>query len=390
MVDYEMLESEYGSPLYVTDLGIIRERYDKLQEKIKNIKVKYACKSNFDPLILEEIENKNGEFVAGSSSEAVLAHNNGVSVENLQVTAVSPNKQSINQLVKLSKFDDRFKVTVNEYDTVVKLCESDYEGEIFIRLKADKEFMSSKKYEDGSMLKFGMTSKEVKKSIKKIKSSKPNLVGFHSHLGGSIMNNNISNFVNHAEDIINRSTSYLNPDEIKYINFGGGFGIPKRPSDKPLNIEELSKKLNEVLYIPDIEYVVEPGRYISGPSTVLLTKVQAVRDESDGKFVGVDAGMSHYPRTTMFDVYQHIKNTNNRKNVRQTVSGPTCSGADIFCHDRKFSDSKVGDILIIEDVGCYGIVMSGRFHGYKYPKVITTDERESPISNGLNKGQTEI
>lgn len=383
MERYEQLAESYGTPLYITDTKEARRRYSSLEYIFDDFNVKYACKSNFDPLILEELGSI--DIVAGSSYEAMLAAKTGTDIGNIQVTAISPSNQSLQHLVNLSERSKEFTVTVNEYDTIERLANEGFRGRVLIRLKADKELMSSGKYAGGSYLKFGMTPSEVRNSLRDLRESDMEFIGFHSHLGGSIMNKDIDTFCEHAEYVIRKGRQYADIGEIQTFNIGGGLGIPQRDSERELDIETLSNKLSSVLVDEkSTDYVIEPGRYISGPSAVLVTRVTSVKN-GDKRFVGVDAGMSQFPRTTMFDVYHKISNiTSSRGKVSQTVAGPTCSGADIFCNNRPFQKAQRGDLLAIEDVGAYGFVMSGNFHAYPYPTVVSLEGEESPISNGFN------
>jgi diaminopimelate decarboxylase len=383
MEKYRQLAESYGTPLYITDTEEVRRRYNSLECAFDNFDIKYACKSNFDPLILEELGST--EIVAGSSYEAILAAKTGTEIKNIQVTAISPSNQSLQHLVNLSERSKEFTVTVNEYDTVERLADRGFKGRVLIRLKADKKLMSSGKYANGSYLKFGMTDPEVTNSLYHLRESDMEFIGFHSHLGGSIMNEDIDTFCEHAEYVIEQGQRYADIEEIQTFNFGGGLGVPQKDSERELDIETLSDKLGSVLVDEkSTDYVIEPGRYISGPSAVLVTRVTSVKNGEE-RFVGVDAGMSQFPRTTMFDVYHKISNiTSSTEVASQTVAGPTCSGADIFCNNRQFQKARRGDLLAIEDAGAYGFVMSGNFHAYPYPTVVSLEGKESPISNGFN------
>lgn len=382
MKQYGDLLDTFETPFYVTDLESVKNRYRKVNKALENITVKYACKSNFDPLVLQELYDIGSEFVAGSSYEAMLANEYGIAADSLQVTAVTPSEKSIEHMVYLSSLNNSFTVTVNEYDTVERLVEEGYTGDILVRLKADKKLMTSAKYKNGSYLKFGMSQDEIERTLSLVEDSELNLRGFHSHLGGSIKNENIEKLRHHINYVIKRSTEYMSIENIDVINFGGGFGIKQRADDSELNLQEINSIISdELIDTNQTRYVIEPGRYISGPSTSLLTEVRTTRETDDGRFVGVDAGMSQFPRTTMFDVYHPVTNiSQTRDSIEQTVAGPTCSGADIFCNNRPFGRAEKGDILSIDNVGAYGYVMSSNFHAYPYPTMVSKRGEESPLS----------
>lgn len=379
----DKLLEEYETPLYITDLEQVANRYNKLQNALPFCTVKYASKANFDPQVLRTIVQQDGEIVSGSSQEATVAYKSGCEPENLQVTAVSPKDSSITQLVKFSKLDDSFTTTINDVQTAERLIENGYVGNMLLRLQPSEELRSSSKYKNGSHLKFGLTEKEIQLLLPLIDDSEATINGFHCHLGGSFMMDNLELYCEHIKYTIEEATKYVNLQNIDVLNFGGGFGIPYKPTDEPLNLSQVSKQLKSVLPMEeDIEFVIEPGRYVVGPTTKLFTEVKTIRDRGDNRerFVGVDAGMDLFSRPTMFDVYHHIdvyKNTN-RETIKQTVAGPTCSGADIFCNNREFTRADLGDVLEIHDVGAYGFVMSTNFHAYSSPTIVTLDGTESP------------
>lgn len=386
MPDYYRFVEEYGTPLYITNLEEVESRYRKINESLSDFTVKYASKANFDPQVINRLDTHNPDFVAGSTFEAMyILEEAGIAADRLQVTAVSPKDASIEHLVELSNMSSEFTATVNEYDTVQKLVENEFKGRILVRLKPDKDLQSASKYSNGSLLKFGMTESEIRMTLDDVQDSKyMELAGFHSHLGGSFLTEEVDLFCEHVERTVEKSRNHVDLDSIDVINFGGGMGIPYSRTEKELDLTVFKKKLHDVVPDLGIEYVIEPGRYVVGPSTVLLTKVQATRNQDEGRFVGVDAGMSEFARTTMFDVYHEIENNSDgRKITSQTVAGPTCSGADIFCHNRRFENAEVGDILNIKDVGAYGSVMSSNFHAYPMPTIIDENGNLSPISDGI-------
>ena len=384
-MNLQELTKEHGTPLYVTNLDTVSSRYERLDESLDAFTVKYASKANFDPLVVQRLAKKNCEFVAGSSFEAIYLKDNGIDPSSLQVTAVSPKDGSLQHLVSLSRDSSDFTVTINEYDTVQRLIDRGFRGRVLVRLKPDRSLQSSSKYSNGSLLKFGMTDTEIHKTVDSVQDSGDmTLAGFHSHLGGSFLTKNIESFCKHADYTIEKSKDYVDIDSIDVINFGGGLGIPYRNSQDSLDLDLLNRKLKNRISDYDMEYVIEPGRFIVAPSTLLLTKVQVTRQEEDGRFVGVDAGMSEFARTTMFDVHHEIENvTGNNDVCSQTVAGPTCSGADIFCHGRSFDKAEIGDILSIGDVGAYGSVMSSNFHAYPSPKIVDDKGSLSPLSDGI-------
>lgn len=378
------LIERYDTPFYVLNPSIATSRYEKLQKSF-DWKVKFASKSNFDPQLLRAMNDVGASFVCGSAQEAKVCRSVGVPASRLQVTAISPSQSSVETLVKLSKEDSRFITTANSLSTIEQLDDGAYQGRVLLRIPADVADQSESKYASGSQMKFGMTEDERSEAIEIIENSDMSFYGIHSHLGGSFKNDDIDVFIRHIKRTISIAEQYAG--KMKVINFGGGLGYGYKPLENSVFVQRLYDDIKPVLepYEDTYEFVFEPGRFISAPSSVLVTEVRTVRERDGKQFVGVDAGLSEFPRPTMFDVYHHINRfvsssePENRDVIEQTVAGPTCSGADIFGTNRLFGRSEVGDILIINDVGAYGSVMANHFHAHKMPTVVNVDGTESPL-----------
>lgn len=377
---FKNLASEHGTPLYVMDMERVKENYERLTDALPFCTVKYAAKANNHPKVLDSVKDYVSGAICGSSHEAMDCLEEGFDPSDIQVTAVSPKEESIDHMVELSQLDSSFTVTVNSMDTLRRLGRERFSGQILLRLAPNPAFRKKSKYRKGSLAKFGMPQHEINEAVTYLRSSRMNLLGFHNHLGGSFDTDSMDSYIRHVEDTINRATEWLPLSQIDVINFGGGFDIPRKPDQDGLDLDILASNLEDVLPLDtDTEFVIEPGRYIVGDAGSLLTRVMTVKETQYGRFVGVDAGMSEFPRPMMFDAYHHMDvlgdpKLPSRPNMEQTVAGPTCSGADIFASDRLFSKARIEDLIVIEDVGAYGLVMANQFHSYPIPELVTIGE----------------
>lgn len=379
----ELIE-QYATPFYVLNPAVAISRYETLRETL-DWSVRFASKSNFDPQLITAMNDADASFVCGSAQEAAVCHSLGVPACNLQVTAVAPSQASITTLVELSKEDHRFITTVNSNSTVTQLADAGYEGRVLLRIPANISDQDDSKYKSGSDIKFGMTMAERRDAIERIQQTDITFYGIHSHLGGSFDNDGLAVFLRHIRRTLQVAEDYR--EEITMVNFGGGLGYGYNPDETGVYVQRLYDDVKPILepYEDMFEIVFEPGRFVSAPASILVTEVRTIRERDEQRFVGVDAGMSEFPRTTMFDVYHHISQYSlsddtfeERELVPQTVAGPTCSGADIFATDRLFSKAEVGDILLIHDVGAYGQIMASHFHAHSMPTVVTVDGTRSP------------
>src|SRR5690606_33884156 len=84
----------------------------------------------------------------------------------------------------------------------------------------------------------------------------------------------------------------------RFVNIGGGFGIPYAPADKPLDLTAvgtaLSARLNRLeVEIRASEITIELGRYIVGEAGVYLTQVIDRKVSHGEVFLITDGGLHH-------------------------------------------------------------------------------------------------
>ena len=104
--------------------------------------------------------------------------------------------------------------------------------------------------------------------------------------------------------------------------------------------------------------VLEPGRWIVGPAGVLLTAVVDMKSQADAAtFVVVDAGMTDLLRPALYGAWHEIQAAEPRAGapMRADIVGPVCETSDTLGRDRTLPPTEVGDLLVIRDMGAYGI-----------------------------------
>ena len=114
-----------------------------------------------------------------------------------------------------------------------------------------------------------------------------------------------------------------------------------------------------------IDIHIEPGRILVSEAGVLLSRVNQIRKKNNKNFIGLSTGMNSLIRPTLYGSYHHIHNLsnidNNEKNYYDIV-GPICESGDVFGKNRLLSVANVSDIILIENAGAYGHVMSSSYN----------------------------
>ena len=164
--------------------------------------------------------------------------------------------------------------------------------------------------------------------------------------------------------------------QFEFLNIGGGFGIPYRPEQKPLDLDAMSEEITALFteyrdghgHAPTM--YMESGRYITGPHGCLVTTV-INQKQTYRNYVGVDACMSSLMRPALYEAYHHMdvldKDSLPRDEVYD-VAGSLCENNDKFAVQRELPKISDGDVLLIHDTGAHGHAMGFQYNARLRPK----------------------
>ncbi len=194
-------------------------------------------------------------------------------------------------------------------------------------------------------------------------------VGIHCHIGSQITE--LSPFVEALNRLFDVAIKLEEMGiEVKFLDLGGGLGIDYEGKGAPtpkdfanVILPVFEKRSKELKSKPELW--LEPGRSIVGDTTILLTKVNAVK-RSYKNFVAVDAGFNLLIRPAMYGAYHRVAVANKMDEPAEevyTIVGPICESGDILAEDRKLPKVEKGDLIVIFDTGAYGFVMSSQYNG---------------------------
>lgn len=188
--------------------------------------------------------------------------------------------------------------------------------------------------------------------------------GIHVMTGSNIINEDY--FLQLTETIV----KIINDLKLKplYLNLGGGLGIPYKENENNINLNKVVNNIKKGLGNLKIKIIMENGRYITGPSGFLFTKVEVIKESFGKKYLGVNACMSNLMRPGMYGAYHQIINfsyndKNDSNENKYQIVGNLCENNDWFGKDRFLPKTIVDDILVIMDVGAHGHSMGFQYNG---------------------------
>lgn len=382
----EELVEKYGSPLYVYNENILREKINDMKNLVsyENFVVNYSAKANSSLAILE-IANDEGvhidamspgeifiELKAGFKPEDIFYISNNVSSEEMQYAIdndIIISVDSISQLEQYGKLNPNGKIAAR------------FNGGVGAG-------HHEKVITAGKNTKFGVDPLEMDKFKAVLEKYKLNLVGINQHIGSLFMEGN--KYVEGAKAILSIAKEF---DNLEFIDLGGGFGISYTklsPDYKTLDLKELGEQLNTLLvnfseeYGKKVMFKIEPGRYIAAECGVLLGNVHAVKNNGVKKYVGTDLGFNVLARPVMYDSHHDIevysKDKNSEVELEEvSVVGNICETGDIIANNRVLPKIKEGDIIGVLDAGAYGHVMSSNYNNRLRPAEVLINSKGEDV-----------
>lgn len=378
--DLRDLADDHGTPLYVTDLDRVRENATRLRRAFEDpaddgdTDMRYAVKAHTGRGVLRAVREAGLGAECASAGEVVRALDAGFTGEELQYTAVNPPAGDLDTVVDRWRAGVDLTVVAGAADTLDRLRDRGFDGRLAVRVNPGVGAGHHEKVTTGGHAKFGVPYDRVPDLVAEARSDF-DVVGLHAHAGSGISGDDLDA---HRELVSRMGELARKVGGLEFVDVGGGFGVPYREDEPPLDIDAVAAATREALGEVDARLAVEPGRYVVADAGVLLTRVNTVKDVGSEVVAGVDAGMTTLLRPAMYDAYHAIRTLDPDADARPerpvTVAGPVCETADLFCEGRPLPSPDRGDLLAFGNAGAYGYEMASTYNSRPRPaEVVSTD-----------------
>ncbi|MBN2736807.1 MAG: diaminopimelate decarboxylase [Spirochaetales bacterium] len=375
------ITEEFGSPLYIYDLDVIKDKYDSLLNYIsyKNLKIYFAMKANWNMDILKTLEKKGSGIDAVSIGDILMAKKAGFSADRIIYTANNITEEemdmarsqgvliNIGSLSRLKKYALKYPGT--------SIC-----------LRFNPDVMAgenAKVMTGGNLSKFGILLKDAAEAKAIADRAKIKIIGLHEHTGSGIAE---------AESVYQSMKNLLSIGELfpdlEFVDFGGGFKVPYAPSEKTIDYESFGKRINEIFtdfcesYGRELQLNFEPGKYLSAQCGTLVVQVNTLKNNEGNLFAGVNAGFPQLIRPVFYGAYHHILNLTHpdATEKKYTVVGNICETGDFFAQDRMIPEISEGDLLAIQNAGAYCYSMASVYNLRPLPAEVVVEQGKARLS----------
>jgi diaminopimelate decarboxylase/aspartate kinase len=209
--------------------------------------------------------------------------------------------------------------------------------------------------------KFGIPTFELDELGRLARVAGATIVGLHAHSGSGIFN--VANWAETATLLAGLAGRFK---DVRYINIGGGLGVPEKTSRAPLDLGELDTAVGRVRAAhPSLRVWMEPGRYLVAQAGALVAEVTQVKGKGEVRYVGLATGMNSLIRPALYGAWHDIVNLTRLDEAAgetYNVVGPICESGDQLGTDRSLPPTFEGDVLLIANAGAYGHAMSSHYN----------------------------
>ena len=336
------------------------------------LKLHYAIKSNPMPEVVAHISPQVDGLDVASALEMRVAIDAGMNPA--EISFAGPGKRD-EELLEASRAG--ITITLESEGEMRRLAAiRDAHGvapRVAVRVNPDFELRASGMKMSGGPKPFGIDAERVPDVLREIAELNLHFDGLHIFCGSQ----NLS-----AESIIDAQNQTVElalrlcadaPATPRFVNIGGGFGIPYFPGDEHLSLDEIGSNLDGLIdrleeRLPGTETVIELGRYIVGEAGVYVCRVVDRKESRGTTYLVTDGGLHHhlaasgnfgqiirknYPVAVGNHVFADQLET-------QSVVGPLCTPLDILGDKMDLPHADVGDLIVVFQSGAYGFSASPR------------------------------
>ncbi|SDW18326.1 diaminopimelate decarboxylase [Marinococcus luteus] len=397
-VDTVNIKQEYGSPVYVYDVALMRERARGFQQAFEDngmtYQVAYASKA-FSCVAMSQLAKEMGlSLDVVSGGELMTASKAGFPMEKVHFHGNNKSEAEIALAIELGigcfVIDNFHEIQLIEQQA----ARQQTYVEALIRttpgIEAHTHEYISTGQED-SKFGFDLTSGQADQAIYRLQQSLSiNIKGVHCHIGSQIFET--SGFTMAIKKLFDQFVHWQEHLQFtpEVLNCGGGFGIRYVEGDEPLAPEQYvqdmiqsvkQEALRTGMDVPEIW--IEPGRSISGDAGTTLYDVGSKKDiPGVRRYISVDGGMSDNIRPALYQAeYEGILANRGHEKADDTfsVAGKLCESGDMLIWNLPLPEVKTNDTLAVFCTGAYGYSMANNYNRLPRPPVVFAEDGESHL-----------
>lgn len=360
------------TPLFVTDLEIIRKKIHEFKTALPRVNLMYAIKALSSKEVIEDIQDLVDGFDIASFGEFQHLQKIVGDKRNLGKKILYSNPVKIPRHIEGAYKAGVRRFAFDSASELQKIAQYAPGSEVYLRIRVSdrgSSFPLSKK--------FGADTTHAVALFGTAKDLGLNPIGLTFHVGSQSENLIVWEWaLEKCGEVIRRLTE--SGFRVTMINIGGGF--PARYAEGVPPIKKVAKVINKALdthISRDVEVYAEPGRYVVAESSVILSTVIGREHRSGQEWLYLDMGVFQGLMECLemddwkYPVFTETTHKSSALPYSFTLTGPTCDAYDTIGFDIPLpSSTTIGDRVIIGSVGAYSVVYGSNFNGFEMPELV--------------------
>ncbi|MDB9986672.1 diaminopimelate decarboxylase [Candidatus Pelagibacter sp.] len=359
------IAKKFGTPIYCYSYKQLKDNINTFKKSFKSFSplICFAIKSNTNVGLIREIKKFGLGADVVSIGELMMAIKAGINPKKIVFSGVGKTSNEISYAIdkKILLINAESKSEINEIERIAKSKKKIVN--IGIRLNPNTDAKTLKQISTGKKEnKFGVDEKTFFSIVNYSKLSKNiNLKCLSVHIGSQILDHRPYEKMLKVLDKAIRKSNF----KFEFIDLGGGMGISYEKTNKSLNYQKYNIAIEKFLKNHKSKIIFEPGRSIVGNIGSLISKVIYIKENYKKDFIILDAAMNDLMRPALYGANHKtlpVKKTSQTSKKIYEFVGPICESTDKFTTLKKFQKLKEKDLVIMCDVGAYGMSLSSNYN----------------------------
>ncbi|MFI8524626.1 pyridoxal-dependent decarboxylase, exosortase A system-associated [Promicromonospora sukumoe] len=385
-IPLERLAARVGStPFFAYDRQRITDRVREVKAALGDaVRLGYAVKANPMPAVVQHLSGLVDALDVASAHEMHTALDTGTDPGRISFAGPGKTPAEIRSavaagvLIELESYTEaRRVVAAGEALGVVP--------RVAIRVNPDFAVRGSGMRMSGGPQQFGVDAEQVPDLLSYLGTTGADVTGFHIFAGSQNLDAELIAGAQRATADLVVALAEHAPAPVRYVNLGGGLGIPYFPKDRPVDLARVGESLAAVVAdqiapaLPEADVHIELGRYLVGEAGSYVTRVIDRKVSRGRTYLVVDGGM-HHQLAASGNLGQVIRRNYPvligtrmaSSDVEQaTVVGCLCTPLDLLADDVPLPRAEPDDLVVVLQAGAYGLTASPTaFLGHPAPAEI--------------------
>lgn len=381
----ELADRVGRTPFFAYDRRLLEMRVRHLRQHLPpTVALHYAIKANPMPAVVQHLASLVDGFDVASTGEVEIALATPLPADRISFAGPGKTQAELAQAIAAGiTIDIESPAEMRRIAALAR--QSGRPPHVAIRVNPDFEITGSGMRMGGGPQQFGIDAEQVPEVLRELANLPLEFVGFHFFAGSQNLRADILQTSQERTIELALRLAAHAPAPVRYINMGGGFGIPYFPKDAPLDIRPIGANLGQLIdarlrpALPDAQVIIELGRYIIGEAGIYVARIVDRKISRGRVFLITDGGL-HHQLAASGNFGQVIRRNypvaiGNRMNMpateSATVVGCLCTPLDLLADRVDLPPADVGDLFVIFQSGAYGLTASPiRFLSHPFPEEV--------------------